>query len=143
MPPFEEIESLVGRPVPAELAALLERYPSELTAFAAKLGFAPREQFLYPDAKTLLWANQMVREEDIWTEEGPWPKGFLDIGCDIGGDHFALALTEAPPRVHRLHHDTGKFHLLVPSLDAYVAGLLRLARAEVKSLKTAFEQSSE
>lgn len=141
MTPLEEIESLVGRPVPAELLALLERYPAELTAFAAKLGFAPREQFLYPDEKTLLWANRMVREEDIWTEEGPWPAGFLDIGCDIGGDHFALALTESPPRVHRLHHDTGTFRVLTPSLDAYVAGLLRLARGEVKSPKAAFEET--
>lgn len=136
---LEEIESLVGRPVPAELVQLLQLFPAELTAFAARLGFAPYEQFLYPDAATLLEANQNVREEAIWTEEGPWPDGFLDIGCDIGGDHFALALMESPPRVHRLESETARFRPIASSLDAYVAGLLRLARGEAKSFRIAFD----
>ena len=135
--PAERLVALVGHPVPAEVFACLSNYPAVLTAFFAKLGFAPYERFLYPDLETLLAQNEEVRAEDIWTEEGPWPAGYLDLGADLSGDHFALVLSESPPSVHRLHHDVGRFERLAPTFQDFVAALERLARGEAKSLRDA------
>lgn len=133
----ERLAALVGHPVPAEVFAYLSNYPAVLTAFHERLGFAPHERFLYPDLDTLLAQNEEVRAEDIWTEEGPWPADHLDVGADISGDRFALALSESPPGVHRLHHDVGRFERLAPTFQDYVAALERLACGEARSLRDA------
>ena len=135
---LDKLQALVGHPVPQELLDVLTAYPRELRAQAEAMGFAPYEQALYPDLETVLAGNESVREEDIWTEEGPWPQGYLDIGADIGGDHYALVLHESPPRVHALNHETGRFAPLTATLGEFVAGLCRRARGEVRLFKDAF-----
>lgn len=126
--PAQRLAELTGHPVPQELLELLAAWPAELTAWAAAQGFAPCEQPLYPDLATLLSSNEEVRAEDIWTAEGPWPKDFLDLGSEIGGDHFALCLSERPSRVHRLDHGKGAFRACSADLQSFVAAVLAVAR---------------
>ena len=133
----ERLAAVVGRPLPADLLALMENYPPVLTTWLAKVGFGPNEAPLYPDLEEMLSANEEVRAEDIWTEEGPWPAGWLDLGTELGGDRFALALTEQAPSVHRLNTETATFARVARSLAEFVAGLERVARGEVDSLTKA------
>ncbi len=135
--PADRLAAVVGRPLPADLLALLANYPPALTAWLTKVGFAPHEAPLYPDLDEMLAANEEVRAEPIWTEEGPWPRGWLDLGTELGGDRFALALTEEVPSVHRLNTETAKFARVARSLAEFVAGLERVARGEVKSVTQA------
>lgn len=128
----KRLAELTGHPVPNELLELLAAYPAELKAWGAKAGFAPRELPLYPDLETMLAYNEEVRAEDIWTAEGPWPKEFLDLGSEIGGDHFALCLSERPARVHRLDHGAGVFRPCSPDLQSFMEALLALARGTAK-----------
>lgn len=142
MSPAPDLEgrlaALVGRALPEALLAHMRAYPPELLAFPGQESFAPYERFLYPDLATMLAANEEVRAEDIWTAEGPWPVACLDIGADIGGDRFALALDHDPPPVLRLHQASGEMRAFAATLDDYVEGLLRLARGEARSMKEAF-----
>jgi hypothetical protein len=132
------LSELVGHPLPEALLALMRAFPPELAGWKRQAELEPYERFLYPDLATMLAANEEVRAEDIWTTEGPWPAGCLDIGADMGGDRFALALDRTPAVVLRLAHDVGEMRPLAGSLEEYVAGLVRMARGEARSMKDAF-----
>ncbi len=115
-----ELSSLIGRPIPGPYLELMANYPAELNRPYPGVPELISEFELAADPQAVIRLNQMVREEDIWTEEGPWPTHLLVIGEEIGGDLAALNLDEPGFPVERLLHEVAKFKRVAANLTDYI-----------------------
>jgi hypothetical protein len=127
----KQLVQMLGRPLPADYARLLRAFPQALAKQLAHRG-PDAEQPLFRDARTVVAENRRAREEDIWTEEGPWPKGHLMIGAESGGDKFTLRAS-AKPAVYRLLHESATLERVGP-FAAYLRAVKRWLAGDAKTI---------
>jgi hypothetical protein len=126
---IEELTAVVGREIPRAYLDFIAAYPPALAgATYPGVPEGPADYELLADPAHVIGSNQMVRDEDIWTEEGPWDPAHLVIGEDIGGDLVSLHLDEPGLPVYRLLHEVGRYERTASSIEEHAAQLARLCR---------------
>ncbi len=106
------------------MAALRGCYPTALAALNYPgLDDGPSTNELLESPTDVIRDNEMVLEEEIWTEEGPWDSRYLVIGHHSGGDMVALDLDDASLPVYRLLTEVARYERVAENLDQYVAQL--------------------
>jgi hypothetical protein len=133
---LKRLESMLGKPVPEEYVRLLAAFPVRLAEALGRRG-KDAEQPLFRSPRTLIAENRAAREEDIWTEAGPWPKDHLMIGADLSGDKFTLRVS-AKPAVYRLLHESGTLER-IGTLSSYVKTVERELAGKAKKRPAAKE----
>ncbi len=134
------LAAVLGRPVPGEYLELLRKFPVGLYENLSAQGL-DREQPLFRDASTVIQENLLAREEDIWTEEGPWPADHLMIGAEMGGDKFTLSASRKSPGVFRLNHETATLER-IGTFGTYLAAVRRWLRGEAETITSALDKPS-
>ncbi len=120
-----ELATVLGQPVPETYLAFLRDYPAELASRRYEgLEDLISDYELLRDPVRVIEENEMVREEDIWTEEGPWPSTHMVIGVDMGGDVVALRLDEPGLPVERLLTEVARFERVAANVREYAEQLL-------------------
>lgn len=135
------LATILGKPLPREYSRLLRAFPDVVSAWAAEHG-PDTDSPLFRDPATVIRENELVRAEDVWTVEGPWPDDHLVIGAEVGGDKFSLCVTGRPAAVYRLNHETGELER-VGTLRTYVNAVKRLARGDAATITDALGRRKE
>lgn len=128
----QRLKDVLGRPVPKIYLDLMRSLRPKLLAQLTEFG-ADEEQPLFRDVETVIRENQLAREEDIWTEEGPWPDDQLMIGAEIGGDKFSLRVSDRPPAVYRLNHEIAEFER-IGTLRTFLSAVKRWAAGDAGTI---------
>jgi len=138
-PEEKQLRALLGRPIPRDYLTLMRTFPAKLHEGLAARG-ADDEQPLFREVSTVIRENRLAREDDCWTEDGPWPGDQLMIGSEIGGDRFSLSVSKRPAVVFRFMHETGEFER-IGTLRTYVQAVKRWLREDAETITEALESA--
>ncbi|MEZ6133002.1 MAG: SMI1/KNR4 family protein [Planctomycetaceae bacterium] len=130
--PLQQLEKLIGHPLPADYLQLLRNYPDALRAARRCIDNTDAEGTvadvdLIADPQSLLEINLEPRQDSVPAPDGMeefWPDQMLVIGETGGGDYYCLDVFEEVAGVIQYDHQSVGFYVIADSLDEFVQMLM-------------------
>ncbi len=129
---LKQLETLLGKPVPQDYVAFLDRYPESLVHARRAIDDSNDEGTvadveLLADLPSVLEINLEARRDSVPEPDGLeffWPEQFLVIGETGGGDYYCIDVNGEVPGVMQYNHMEVGFEVVADSLDEFTEMLV-------------------
>jgi len=122
----KKIETALGCSLPAEYRSFLIDHSDEVRRIKEML---PLRAVLWSDPKEIIRENKAARkyahEMVIGKEERPWPKDFLLVGTNGGGDYWFIDTAGALEGIRHWDHETQRISQCCKTFERYLRDLRR------------------